>query len=49
MPEIPRAIILEATWIDIYMLETVTGQSCVMLPPEMPILARIRANLVRHF
>ena len=49
IPEIPRDIILEAAQIYIGVFETITGQSFVVPQPDIPPLARIRANLARYF
>jgi phosphoribosylaminoimidazole-succinocarboxamide synthase len=49
IPAIPREIILEAARIYIGVFETVTGQSFVAPDPDLPVLARIRANLARYF
>jgi phosphoribosylaminoimidazole-succinocarboxamide synthase len=49
IPEIPRDIILEAARIYIGVFETITGQSFVMPEPDIPPLARIRANLAAYF
>lgn len=49
IPEIPSEIILEAARIYIGVFETITGQSFVLPPPEVPILTRIRGNLSRFF
>ena len=48
LPELPSDIILEAARIYIEVFETITGQR-FDLPPEIPVLARIRANLARYF
>jgi phosphoribosylaminoimidazole-succinocarboxamide synthase len=49
IPEIPRDIILEAARIYISVFETITGQSFVVPEPDIPPLARIRANLAAYF
>jgi phosphoribosylaminoimidazole-succinocarboxamide synthase len=49
LPEIPRDVILEAARIYIDAFETITGQAFVLPQPEVPILARIRANLAQYF
>jgi phosphoribosylaminoimidazole-succinocarboxamide synthase len=49
IPEIPRDVILEAARIYIGVFETITGQSFVVPEPEIPRLARIRANLAAYF
>jgi phosphoribosylaminoimidazole-succinocarboxamide synthase len=49
IPEIPRDIILEAARIYIGVFETITGQSFVVPEPDIPPLARIRANLTPYF
>jgi phosphoribosylaminoimidazole-succinocarboxamide synthase len=49
IPTIPRDIILEAARIYIDAYETITGESFVVPQPEIPVLARIRANLARYF
>jgi phosphoribosylaminoimidazole-succinocarboxamide synthase len=49
IPEIPRDVILEAARIYIGVFETITGQSFVVLEPDIPPLARIRANLTAYF
>jgi phosphoribosylaminoimidazole-succinocarboxamide synthase len=48
LPQIPREIVLEAARLYIGAFETITGESFV-LPPDIPVLARIRANLARFF
>jgi phosphoribosylaminoimidazole-succinocarboxamide synthase len=48
IPAIPRDIILEAARIYIDVYETITGESFVVPPPDIPVLARIRANLARY-
>jgi phosphoribosylaminoimidazole-succinocarboxamide synthase len=49
IPEIPRDVILEAARIYIGVFETITGQSFVVPEPDVPPLARIRANLAAYF
>jgi phosphoribosylaminoimidazole-succinocarboxamide synthase len=49
IPAIPRDIVLEAARIYIDVYETITGESFVVRQPEIPVLARIRANLARYF
>ena len=49
IPEIPREIILEAARLYIGVFETITGQSFVLPQSDIPVLARIRANLGRYF
>jgi phosphoribosylaminoimidazole-succinocarboxamide synthase len=49
IPEIPRDVILEAARLYIGVFETITGQNFVAAEPDMPVLARIRANLTRYF
>jgi phosphoribosylaminoimidazole-succinocarboxamide synthase len=49
IPEIPRDVILEAARLYIGVFETITGQNFVAAEPDMPVLARIRANLARYF
>jgi phosphoribosylaminoimidazole-succinocarboxamide synthase len=49
IPEIPRSVILEAARVYIEVFETITGQSFVLPDPDIPVLARIRANLARYF
>ncbi len=49
IPEIPRDVILEAARIYIDVFETITGQNFVAAEPDMPVLARIRANLAPYF
>jgi phosphoribosylaminoimidazole-succinocarboxamide synthase len=49
LPEIPSDIILEAARIYIDAFEAVTGQPFDMPPADIPVLARIRANLARYF
>jgi phosphoribosylaminoimidazole-succinocarboxamide synthase len=48
LPEIPKDVILEAARIYIAALETITRQAFVLPPPDIPILARIRANLGQY-
>ena len=49
IPAIPRDIILEAARIYIDVYETITGESFVVPQPDIPVLARIRANLAYYF
>jgi phosphoribosylaminoimidazole-succinocarboxamide synthase len=49
IPEIPREVILEAARLYIGVFERITGQNFVAAEPDMPVLARIRANLARYF
>jgi phosphoribosylaminoimidazole-succinocarboxamide synthase len=49
LPEIPHEIIAEATRLYVEAFETITGQRFDPPDPATPILARIRANLVRYF
>jgi phosphoribosylaminoimidazole-succinocarboxamide synthase len=49
IPKIPRNVILEAARIYIEVFETITGQSFVLPDPDIPVLARIRANLAPYF
>jgi phosphoribosylaminoimidazole-succinocarboxamide synthase len=49
IPAIRRDIILEAARIYIDVYETITGESFVVPSPEVPVLARIRANLAPYF
>ncbi len=49
IPTIPRDVILEAAQIYIEVYETITGESFVVPQPDIPVLARIRANLARYF
>jgi phosphoribosylaminoimidazole-succinocarboxamide synthase len=48
IPQIPREIILETARLYIDVFETMTGEGFVP-PPDMAVLARIRANLARFF
>jgi phosphoribosylaminoimidazole-succinocarboxamide synthase len=48
LPEIPSDIILEAARLYIEAFETITGQRFNLPPPEIPVLARVRANLARY-
>jgi phosphoribosylaminoimidazole-succinocarboxamide synthase len=48
LPEIPRDVVLEAARLYVEAFETITGESFAP-PPDMPVLARIRANLARYF
>ena len=49
IPPIPRDIALEAAQIYIGLCETITAESFTMPSPDIPVLARIRANLARYF
>jgi phosphoribosylaminoimidazole-succinocarboxamide synthase len=49
IPEIPRAIVVEAARLYIEVLETITGQRFDLPNPATPTLSRIRANLARYF
>ena len=49
IPEIPREVVLEAARRYIGVFETITGQSFVLPEPDLPALARIRANLAPYF
>jgi phosphoribosylaminoimidazole-succinocarboxamide synthase len=48
LPEIPRDVVLETARLYVEAFETITGESFAP-PPDMPVLARIRANLARFF
>ena len=49
IPEIPRDVVLEAARLYIGVFETITGQSFALPEPDLPVLARIRANLAPYF
>jgi phosphoribosylaminoimidazole-succinocarboxamide synthase len=49
VPKIPSEIILEAARLYIEVFETITGRNFALSQPELPILARIRANLAPFF
>jgi phosphoribosylaminoimidazole-succinocarboxamide synthase len=49
LPDIPPDVILETARIYIDAFQTITGQNFAMLPAEIPVLERIRANLARYF
>jgi phosphoribosylaminoimidazole-succinocarboxamide synthase len=49
IPEIPSDVILETARIYINAYETITGRSFEPPSPDIPILARIRANLAQYF
>jgi phosphoribosylaminoimidazole-succinocarboxamide synthase len=49
IPPIPREVVAEAARIYIGVFETITGQSFDFPDPALPILSRIRANLMRYF
>lgn len=48
IPQIPHEVVLEAARLYIDAFETMTGENFAP-PPDMPVLARIRANLARFF
>jgi len=48
IPEIPRDVILEAARLYIDVFETITGQDFAVPEPDIPVLARIRANLAPY-
>jgi len=48
IPEIPRDVILEAARLYIDVFETITGQDFAPPEPDIPVLARIRANLAPY-
>ena len=48
IPEIPRDVILEAARLYIEVFETITGQDFAVPEPDIPVLARIRANLAPY-
>jgi phosphoribosylaminoimidazole-succinocarboxamide synthase len=48
LPEIPRDVVLETARLYVEAFETITGEPFAP-PPDMPVLARIRANLKRYF
>jgi phosphoribosylaminoimidazole-succinocarboxamide synthase len=48
IPAIPPEVILEAARIYIDVFETITGESLVVPPSDIPVLDRIRANLARY-
>jgi phosphoribosylaminoimidazole-succinocarboxamide synthase len=49
IPEIPSEVILETARIYIDAYETITGETFEPPSPDIPILARIRANLAQYF
>jgi phosphoribosylaminoimidazole-succinocarboxamide synthase len=49
IPEIPTEVILETARVYIDAYETITGKTFGPPSPDVPILARIRANLTRYF
>ena len=49
IPQIPSEIILETARLYIGAYETITGRAFEPPSPDVPILARIRANLARYF
>jgi phosphoribosylaminoimidazole-succinocarboxamide synthase len=49
LPEIPDDVIIEAAGIYVEVFENITGQRFDLPPPQIPVLARIRANLARYF
>jgi phosphoribosylaminoimidazole-succinocarboxamide synthase len=49
LPEIPDEIILETARIYIDAYETITGREFILPRSDVPILARIRANLAEYF
>jgi phosphoribosylaminoimidazole-succinocarboxamide synthase len=49
IPEIPSEVILETARIYIDAYETITGETFETPSPEIPVLARIRANLTQYF
>jgi phosphoribosylaminoimidazole-succinocarboxamide synthase len=49
IPKIPREVVLEAARLYIGVFETITGQSFALPEPDLPALARIRANLAPYF
>jgi phosphoribosylaminoimidazole-succinocarboxamide synthase len=48
IPEIPRHVIFEAARLYIEVFETITGQDFSIPEPDIPVLARIRANLAPY-
>jgi phosphoribosylaminoimidazole-succinocarboxamide synthase len=48
IPEIPRDVILEAARLYVDVFETITGQDFAVPEPNIPVLARIRANLAPY-
>jgi phosphoribosylaminoimidazole-succinocarboxamide synthase len=49
IPPIPREVIAEAAGLYVDVFEIVTGRAFVLPDPAVPILDRIRTNLVRYF
>ena len=49
IPDIPSEVILETARIYIDAYETITGKTFELPSPDIPILARIRANLTQYF
>jgi phosphoribosylaminoimidazole-succinocarboxamide synthase len=49
IPEIPREVVLKTARIYIDAYETITGKTFEPPSPDIPILARIRANLTPYF
>jgi phosphoribosylaminoimidazole-succinocarboxamide synthase len=49
IPEIPSEVILETARIYIDAYETITGKAFEPPSPEIPVIARIRANLAQYF
>ena len=49
IPQVPHEVILEAARLYIGVFETITGKSFVLPEPDIPPLARIRANLAPYF
>src|SRR5437763_3531146 len=49
IPSIPREVIRDAARIYIEVFETITGDSFPLPQPDVPVLARIRANLRQYF
>jgi phosphoribosylaminoimidazole-succinocarboxamide synthase len=49
IPEIPSEVILETARIYIDAYETITGMTFESPSPDIPMLARIRANLAQYF
>ena len=49
IPEIPTEVILETARVYIDAYETITGKTFGPPSPDVPILARIRANLAQYF
>ena len=49
IPEIPRDIVMEAARIYVSVFEAITGMAFALPDPALPVLARVRGNLVRFF